>query len=169
MRLILIILLLTSCSGPRYVDFFPYHDDGKAKPKVVLLPINVIEEGDERLAQDIQEKIRLDAMDSGELFVVQESSSADFVVQVELLENEIVPSGGIKSCLPSHFQRTQIVRLRLRVTDVRDAPKVVLYEVIEKSCVLPNDDDPRWNLQNVYFQIANDAILRIEEVILWKR
>lgn len=34
-----IALIMAGCSGPRYIDYFPYHDDGTPKPKVAVMPI----------------------------------------------------------------------------------------------------------------------------------
>jgi hypothetical protein len=45
-------LLAVGC-GPRYVDYFPYHDDGRPKPKVVLLP--VVDESTADLPWDVSQ------------------------------------------------------------------------------------------------------------------
>lgn len=157
MRFIILMLLLAGCSGPRYADFFPYHDDGTIKPKVEFLPLMPIEESDKELAEYIQGIMLWDAMDSGELFVC--STAAEFIVKVELLADQIVPSG---------FRRAQVIKLRLQIIDNR-YDKTILYEVMERSHTLPNPDDPRWDKQCLYSTIAKDAFLRIEEVILWTK
>src|SRR4051812_24632791 len=76
------VLLFTAGCGPRYVDYFPYHDDGRSKPAVALFPLEdksahpVLLD----LSQVVTERIRYDIMSSGELYLLSieeiETSSA---------------------------------------------------------------------------------------------
>lgn len=118
MRNLLIILMLsltTTACGPRYVDYFPCHDDGTSKPAVALLPIRdcTPSVSSDMAANEIFQVIQTDAMNHGELyflspeelreeagsatkidFYVDETQlgntfgSADFIVIMELIEQE---------------------------------------------------------------------------------
>lgn len=66
----LISVLAVSCSGPRYVDYFPYHDDGTPKPKVALMPIVVASSVEPTsIGEEISEGIYYQLMNSGEFYV----------------------------------------------------------------------------------------------------
>ena len=106
---VLTLLLVSSC-GPRYGDFYPCHDDGTVKPRIVLLPITDVS-GQCDMAQELMQDIRYKLMDRGDLYVYPEESvnnqlakmgnvpcfgldisfarqfgGADFVVATELVE-----------------------------------------------------------------------------------
>jgi len=115
---LLAFVLLNSCSGPRYVDYFPYHDDGTAKPKIALLPCIDISRSNlpENLSQEFTQGIRYRAMHNGELYLLPDHEiyaitnnlgdvdffgsevsfakkfcHADFVVALELFGHEVTP------------------------------------------------------------------------------
>lgn len=110
-----VALLTSACGGPRYVDFFPYHDDGTVKPRVVMLPVMdasaVHLPWD--LAKEMNSGIRYELMNEGILFVASPSEmqegltklgkvnffldepllartfcNEDFVVLVEIIEHD---------------------------------------------------------------------------------
>lgn len=68
----LLFFMAVGCGGPRYIDYFPYHDDGTVKPKVALMPI--LDSSNNQLpwniAEEIWEGIYAELMDSGEFYVV---------------------------------------------------------------------------------------------------
>lgn len=68
---LVITCLLCGC-GPRYVDFFPYHDDGSPKPQAAISVFAHIQdlENTAILENEIDEDIRYAMMDSGELFLI---------------------------------------------------------------------------------------------------
>lgn len=148
-------LIAVGC-GPRYVDYFPYHDDGTQKPKVALMPI--IDSTQSQLAWDLTEEISdgifYELMNSGEVYVVPpkeigpgwmkketinffsddvsyvgDFQNTDFIVSAEIIERSIV---ACNPCAPSNL--TMTVRLRIKILDIRYCePKIVLYEVF-KTC-----------------------------------
>jgi len=102
--------------GPRYVDYFPNHDDGTPKPKVALLPILDSSNGKLpwNISEELSQSIYDDLMDSGKLYVlppnelgVPQNISADcfggnldflrnfhdtdFVVALELIKHSTTP------------------------------------------------------------------------------
>lgn len=116
---VLLVVTAFSCSGPRYVDYFPYHDDGRTKPKVVLLPI--IDSTNSKFPWNVSDELSqclyYELMNSGELYVmppeecgagwqqrenidffatdlsfVQNFGNADFLVAMELIEHSVLPS-----------------------------------------------------------------------------
>lgn len=72
----LIILSLFGC-GPRYVDFFPYHDDGSPKPQVAMTVFAKLQnqENIAILENEILEDIRYVLMDNGELFLISQEET----------------------------------------------------------------------------------------------
>jgi hypothetical protein len=163
---IITLLLLSSC-GPRYGEFFPCHDDGTVKPRVVLLPTSDIT-GRCELSQEIMEGIRYTLMDRGDLYVYPEETvnrqiaklgntpffgldvsyarqfgGADYVVATELAECRSDLYGNVEDkCMPPHLQRKNllIVKLRVRVIDLRcnSEPTIVLQEIMTRQMLIPN-------------------------------
>lgn len=185
----LFIFVLTSCGGPTYVDFFPYRDDGTLKPKVVFLPVNALNKEDDAFACYFDDAIRYYAMDSGGLYLYsQEEVSAwsaksggrvegyrpaEFVVQVECVENAVLPyTNQLNNCIiptQSNYQCARNVVLRLKITDIRcQKPRVILYELLEKSQVASTKETAKTKriAESLYDKIAKQASDRIEEVIL---
>jgi hypothetical protein len=114
----LIALFAGGCSGPHYVDYFPYHDDGTVKPRVALIP--VIDSSHSglpwSLSEEITDGLYYQMMDSGALYVLsppemgllwiqrntidffggdlsfaQNYCNADFIVALELIEHSVTP------------------------------------------------------------------------------
>jgi hypothetical protein len=123
---VLVSMMAFGC-GPRYADFFPCHDDGSSKPKVVLIPIKDCSNAS--LPWDSSESMSLainyDIMCRGELFLfsqyeVQKNLNqmgpidfctdeetlskqfceADFIVLLELLEQ--TPAPFTQTCAPAN-------------------------------------------------------------------
>ncbi len=111
-------LVSMACGGPRYVDYFPYHDDGRPKPKVAVVALkdacqsNINWEFSEELAQGLY----CDLMEGGQLYVLSQGDveapngkraqydfttidaafatdfcEADFVAVLELIDHAVVP------------------------------------------------------------------------------
>ena len=150
------LTMITVGCGPRYVDYFPYHDDGTQKPKVALMPI--VDSTQNSLAWDLTEEISegifYQLMNSGEFYVVppremgpgwvkKDSSdffsddisyvadfqNTDFIVSMEVIERSVV---ALDPCMPTNL--TMNIRLRIKILDIRFCePKIVLYEVF-KTC-----------------------------------
>ncbi|MEI8365924.1 MAG: hypothetical protein WCF65_05850 [Parachlamydiaceae bacterium] len=112
-------MITTGCGGPRYVDYFPYDDNGTPKPKVALIPL--IDSSENDLSWDISEEISQGIyrtmMDSGLFYVptpaeigpawkkidqvdffgasssyqplVNQFKNTDFVVVFDLIEHKI--------------------------------------------------------------------------------
>jgi hypothetical protein len=150
LSIFLSFMFFTACGGPRYVDYFPYHDDGRPKSKVVLLPVKVSCGKPESWGKELTVDIRYEIMDQGKLYMYREDEiervlqahpvpdyfcrnldfsryygSADYIALVELDADELVYYGSD----PRPFAHTV---LRLRVIDLRgDCPKICLSEVLE--------------------------------------
>jgi hypothetical protein len=163
-----IVLFVFSGCGPRYGDFFPYHDDGSLKPHVVLLPISDMS-GNSELAEELMQGIRQRLMDNADLYIYSEESvngqldkaeltgtsfftpdisyankfgGADFVVATEIVECKSDLYGDVADkCLPRHLKcKDQFkLKLRMRVIDMRcEQPTVVLLEVFGRNYLHPN-------------------------------
>jgi hypothetical protein len=114
----LLTLIAVGCGGPRYVDYFPYHDDGTLKPKVALMPIldssQCVLPWD--FTEEISEGIYYELMNSGEFYVVapkemgpgwlkrdqinffdndysyvNDFKNTDFIVAMEVMERSVLP------------------------------------------------------------------------------
>ncbi len=114
---LLLAVMVTSC-GPRFNDYYPYNEDGRSKPMVILLPM--IDRSDSGLcwnvAEEIEQNLRFRLMDNGYLYVLPDKAYAsalngvdeadyfgadidfasnfcngEFVVAMELMEHCIVP------------------------------------------------------------------------------
>lgn len=159
------MLLLFGACGPRYGDFFPRHDDGTVKPRVVLLPITDVTGHCDR-AEELMQSIRFNLMDRGDLYIYPDESvdrqlqkmgnvpffspdisyagqfgGADFVVATELAECRSDLYGNVEDkCMPPHLQRKSLlmVKLRVRVIDLRsDQPCIVLQEMMTRNLLIP--------------------------------
>lgn len=180
--------ILTACCGPRYVDFFPCHDDGTPKPQVVLMPIRVPQGCEEGYADVLQQDLRYCLMDHGQLFVFDEEEvrqfaehkndedlfgkdltwaksfrNADFIVTIEAMEHR--PFNYACGCNMNYV----MLKLRLRVIDVRgECPHVVLYELLE-SCqqvILPRGQEHSTPLQKGSHRLLCEKVVdRMERVI----
>ncbi len=146
---LLVMLFTVSCGGPRYVDYFPYHDDGTLKPKVAMIPlIDSSQSGlTWNLSEEITSSIYYNLMDSGELYVLRpqeigpvwakrdsidffawdmsyarEFCNTDFIVAMELIEHAIAPCDQVatKSFPQCHPSNNVLtMRVRLKVIDTR--------------------------------------------------
>ncbi len=157
----LFAIFAVSCGGSRYVDYFPYHDDGKPKPKVALVP--VVDSCGCKLpwdmSQEMSQGVYYQLMNVGELYVMsadeigfvwnkrdsidffgtdmsyaKEFCNSDFIVALELIEHSVRPLEG-----NSNHSCNQILTMRMRtkVIDVRrSCPKVVLYEIIKSEYIV---------------------------------
>lgn len=153
---------LTGC-GPRYVDFFPYHDNGALKPQIAFLP--VLDSSNAllpwNLAREITEGSYFAMMNSGELFLISSDEiendlmqcgqidffgrdlsfaknfcHADFVVVSELIQHEIVPNQGYTEYPSSQDLLT--IKLRVRIIDVRkNEPTIALQEILTCNQLIP--------------------------------
>lgn len=113
-----LILIAVGCGGPRYADYFPYHDDGTAKPKVALMPLinSSLCDLPWDFSEEISEGIYYKLMDSGWFYAVspkemgagwakrneidffsndfsyaRDFSNTDFIVATELIEYSVQP------------------------------------------------------------------------------
>jgi hypothetical protein len=138
-------LTLASCGGPRYVDYFPYHDNGMAKPAVALLPTldrTHCETTEASAADDIMSEMRYQIMDSGQLYVIgskqldpaiacmgsidpmgndisysKQFGPCEFLVVTELIDHKYVPYvKGIPFLHAFHGQYcNQVLMMKVRI------------------------------------------------------
>lgn len=112
-----VLLMTLAACGPRYVDFFPYHDDGTLKPRLAIIPLTDLTDCDLPwdISCELTESLRENLKYSGEIYVLsqQEVSMAleksrdydyfgrdlsfvenfgntDFVVAMELIQHDII-------------------------------------------------------------------------------
>lgn len=153
----LLALVTVGCGGPRYVDYFPYHDDGVAKPKVALMPIR--DSSDHALSWNISEEIAegiyYELMNSGEFYAVspkeigpvwqksgeidffssdtsyvREFRNTDFIVAMEVIERSVVP------CDPCTQRQTPAANPRNLVINVAIRVKILDVRYCEPKIVL---------------------------------
>lgn len=182
------LLLLSSCGGPRYVDFFPYHDNGCKKPEVVLMPVRVPEACPQELSTDLMADLRLQLMDHGQLYLYDQSEveavlpkdkeidfynkdlswtkryqCADFVTVVEAIEHR--PYNYPCGCNMPYY----VIKLRLKVIDVRgECPRVILYELLEscqRICPPTTVSETHPPLPGSYKLLCDKVVDRLERVI----
>jgi hypothetical protein len=184
----LVCLIFSSCNAPRYVDFFPYHDDGTPKPKVAFLPVQVSHPEDREVADYLDGAIRWRAMDNGELYfysaeAVQDFTPsrdpyqlamslkpADFVVETEIIQNGLVtydnPVQTYYVNIPSKYRCARLLQVRMRITDIRaEKPRLVLYEVLESSQLLTTKESESRKAREVPEQMVEQALAKIEDTI----
>ena len=171
-----LLVWIVGC-GPRYVDYFPYHDDGTPKPRVVILPI--VDSSEAGLSwspsEGLMRILHEELMDSGRCFVLSEEemgparttimntdflnsdlpgiscSFADFVVALELIEHDLLPcENKILPCPPSTMCNCMFMtKIRIKIVDTRRAiPHVILHEIISKTYRVPKEYS-RWFHENV--------------------
>lgn len=163
-----IVLFFCGCGQPRYVDFFPYHDDGSPKPAVCFLPVQDAGGGEESVRY-LDQAIRWEAMDRADLYFC-ERQEAQFVAQVELLQDTVVPySGGLRNCFvaptahPTRFAR--YLQARITVKDVRCRPeKVLVYQLLDCSQVIPSRGEN--TVASIYERFVRDIEDTIEQYVL---
>lgn len=155
-------LLAFSCGGPRYVDYFPCHDDGRCKPSVVVVPVLIpceIPCGNE-LSNAMTGNMRFQMMNNGELFLFSPGEvhqgvaqigdidwlssnelfaktfcDADFILLTELIQCPCAPHCSVGPC---PCQYNFYVKLRIKVIDVRPrCPRIVLQEIMTGDYIVP--------------------------------
>lgn len=155
---LLVTIMAVGC-GPRYVDYFPYHDDGRPKPKVVIIP--VVNTCDNVVPWDISKEltagIRYEIMDNGELFLFSEEEvnsklaqmgevdfftkeavfaqnfcEADFVVMIEFMDQKYCDEYTVAGCpVPFSPCREVVLKTRVKVIDLRSrCPRIVQQEIL---------------------------------------
>lgn len=184
----LISIMAVSCSGPRYIDYFPYHDDGTPKPKVVLMPIYVADCVEPKnIDEELSDGIYYQLMNSGEFYVpslyeigiskdnlekinifscdlnnISGFSNTDFLVGMEVIEHSI---SNVKS---TNCQLS--MRVRIKIVDIRcQTPKIVLYEIF-KTCYTLSDSNVNFDFcgvprgqqgyENTPYGLAHERLIR---------
>ncbi len=190
--------IAVSC-GPRYVDYFPRHDDGSSKPAVALLPVRDSTQSclPKPAGEHIFQVLQYESMSKGNLYILapeelregnpkikeigfysdettlaQDFCSADFVVILELFEQEFSSYGKarppINNCVVAYpCEALLTLKMRVKIVDVRPrSPRVVLQEVYTQGYYLPypleKDSEP---LVKAYHRFACSLENRLEEVI----
>lgn len=145
LSLLLLMPLLMSGCGPRYVDYFPYHDSGISKPSIVILPIANTSDANYNwnLAQEIEDGLHYRLMDNARIFVYPTGQTvttfqkcgnpnlfgkdisfansfhpSEFVVAIELIDHSIVPyeKGKFTPLYPTHSQMCNyVLTMKLRI------------------------------------------------------
>ncbi len=165
MLLLAFVMMIAAvgCSGPRYVDYFPYHDNGVPKPRIALMPVVDSSNSDISwdLSQEFSRSVYYDLMNSGELYVLspaeigpawdksidcfdvdlsftREFCEADFVVALDLIQHEVIScdptnKGALSPAECHAYNRVLTLAIRARVIDVRREQPRVILYEIIKS------------------------------------
>lgn len=115
---VFMMLMCVSCGGPRYVDYFPYHDDGVPKLKVAIVSLSDHPECGLgwNFSDEVSQGLYYELMNSGKLYAlsadeigpawnqreqydffgtdttyVNDFCGSDIVAAIELIEHSIVP------------------------------------------------------------------------------
>lgn len=149
-----LMIVAVSCAGPRYVDYFPYNDEGIAKPRIVVMPVldRVNPQVPWSVSEELTDSLYYSLMNSGELYVLSPQEigqaytqysaetffgedlsccryfcNADFIVAIEIIDHGTVEDVRCNPC-----NRIVNLRARVKAIDTRcQCPTVVLYEIIE--------------------------------------
>lgn len=174
--------IVTGC-GPRFCDYYPYHEDGRSKPAMVILPIQ--DKSDSGLcwdvAKEVDQYLRYKMMDDGNLYLLTQTPSStsdhfgndlsfaqnfpqsEFVVAMEVMEHKVVPyePGKITPIYPIHNRQCDdvlMMKVRVRIIDVRcEKPTVVLQEIVQSNHMIPRD---KGNLDYTSYQWGSDPYMR---------
>ena len=162
-------LVMLGCEH-RYNEFTAYHDDGRAKPVVALLPVRD-RSGDQLcwdLSRELTMEIRNKLLEGGHLYVVREEgmpalgtamfgpdltwakayAPSEFVVALELIEHKrdlVDGSTPMRTALDASDSTTAGFRinqkLRIRVVDIRGAePRLAYQEMIAQRHMAPSNE-----------------------------
>jgi hypothetical protein len=141
---VLIALFAVSCGGTRYVDYFPYHDDGVIKPRIAFIPIKDSSQSGVPwdMSVELSSAMYSELMNSGELYVLshqevgdvwsrcseieffgidldftQQFCNADFIVALELIEHSVKPHPfhSISSPNPESVPCNRMLTMKVRV------------------------------------------------------
>lgn len=209
---VLVFIVIACSCGPRYSDYFPYHDDGRVKPVVTLLPLSDKSSSDLNwdLSEELTRNIHRDLMDDASLYLLPEDkiklrvdqmqlvdffgkdlqfakkiSRSEYVVAIEFIDHSFVPykRGKITPLYPidpKDCSEVLMMKLRIRIIDTREEPKIILQEVFQSNhmlskenekidyelCVWGTDRYNRTPFGQAHKRLAKDLALRIEKIIL---
>lgn len=168
--LLLAAILFVSCQHKQpNTQVTKYHDDGRAKPVVTLVP--VLDSSNSEIPWNISEEfsanIKHRIANQGNIYLYEQKAQlsseknpfgsnnlswvrpsfrpSEFVVFLELIEHESIPiANTIKD--PSKISETRKdavnlnISMRIRIMDIREeTPKIVLQELIKDSYYLANN------------------------------
>ncbi|MBA3957909.1 MAG: hypothetical protein H0X51_05920 [Parachlamydiaceae bacterium] len=141
--LLLLLVALCGC-GPRYVDFFPCHDDGTYKPHVAFMSVldSSCLELPWKCAPEITSDIRYELMNNGQLFLYEADEvdtalksidkaqlfdsdakiakacrNTDFFVVMEIIEQELQPYESVISspyAMPN-YPNQSVLTVKVRI------------------------------------------------------
>lgn len=153
-------LLITGCASRTHSEMTRFHDDGRAKP-IVLVP-QLIDTSSFEAPWSISEELTTELVDrlshNGSIYVAKaddvaftenpfskdlswmkrEFPNQEFALFLELVEHEIVPADPSKKDLPPQ-ENSYLINtcVRMRVVDLRTSPKIVLQETVRNSHFIP--------------------------------
>jgi len=193
----LLLSLLSSC-GPHYVDYFPYHDDGRMKPHVAFLPVinSLPKTLPSDVSNDMANAIHYHLMDSGQLYALpeeqvkagieqcgglaffekdcafaQQYKDADFIVIIDLIDHtyENCNSRGIAQL---------VLKARVKVIDARfRESSIALQEIMARDYTVyavpgafeTEQEHYAMSISKAHNKFAVEIAQRIEQVILCER
>ena len=170
-------ILLAGCHGRNQnQQCLRYHDDGRSKPMVTIVPMldSTCYEVPWSVSDEFTSLIKTNLSRQGNIFipkgdlhlssdsnpfetninwVKKEFNTTEFVVFLELIEHEDIPiirTVSDPSKIPESRRAAANLNMaiRLRIVDVRsDKPKIVLQEMLKDTYYMPNNiDRPNYNV-----------------------
>ena len=158
-------LAFTACKSNSPEEFTRYYEDGRAKPVIAIAPMidTTSNEFSWSLADEMQSLIMNRIAQKGTLFVNRDENAFipssenpfgtdvswvkrefapnEFVVFLELVEHESVPTSKTISATDSSSNLN--MQIRVRIIDIRsNSPKIVLQEVIRDSYYITKNTLP---------------------------
>lgn len=154
----LFISIIAMGCGPRYVDYFPYHEDGRPKPSVAIVPVMTSCEVDVPwdISQELTNNIRYEIMNNGELYLLSQEEvsnkiaqmggvdfftkesqfannfcGTDFIVLIEFMGQRYCDAYSVAGCpVPFSPCREMELKTRIKVVDLRRGARIVQQEIM---------------------------------------
>ena len=141
---LLLLLVITGC-GPRYVDYFPYHDDGTPKPRIAL--ISVVDSSGYKLpwnlSREFTQEIKDELVGNGDVYLLSQREmdvdltklgtidffnkeiswakcfcDADYAVALEFIEHNVIPYDQMTEdslCTDKCARHSAVLSMKMRV------------------------------------------------------
>lgn len=165
--LLFMLITLVGCYSSNKEVGELYHDDGRVKPRVALVPIydrsgeefawSLSDELTHALYQRMTSRGSLCLADLGEMKKFQSNlnpfgkeygwlkksfQDQEFVVFAELVEHNIHPKQASSSFLDKLTPSCELdMTVRLRIFDLRgDSPEIILQEIVRQTHLIPKQD-----------------------------
>lgn len=181
--LVLAILTFFCCSCQNYTsdEQGAFHKDGKAKPRVALIPVvdHLPSRPPSDLVGEFTAEIEKQLLQKGKVFLTddfqslyhtdinlfqekldwlhEESAHTEFVVLTELLRYKVMPQARQKGFFNFSFPQAYLLdmSLRVKVVDIRNSqPEIVLHKMFHQSFHIPWKTTPARYAKEGWMRVA---------------